>query len=53
MKEMVKKRTDSGTTVVGNLYRLYILADINGWRGNRTRAGITGTFGVPGKNNNG
>ena len=38
---------------VGNGYRLCILADLNGWIGDRTRAGITGTFGVPGENDNG
>ena len=38
---------------VGNGYRLCILGDLNGWIGNRTRAGITNAFGVPGKNDNG
>ena len=38
---------------VGNGYRLCILGDLNGWIGDRTRAGITGAFGVPGENNNG
>ena len=32
---------------VGNGYRLCILGDLNGWIGHRTRAGITGAFGVP------
>ena len=27
--------------------------DLNGWIGDRTRAGITGAFGVPGENDNG
>ena len=35
---------------VGNGYRLCILGDINGWIGDRTTAGITGTFGLPGEN---
>ena len=34
---------------VENEYRLCIL----GWIGDRTRAGITGAFGVPGENENG
>ena len=38
---------------VGNGYRLCILADLNGWIKDRTRAGITGAFGVPGENDNG
>ena len=29
-----------------------ILGDLNGWIGDRMRAGITGAFGVPGENNN-
>ena len=37
---------------VGNLYRLCILGDSNGWIGDRMRAGITGAFGVPGENDN-
>ena len=37
---------------VGNGYRLCILGDLNGFKGDRTRAGITGTFGVPGENDN-
>ena len=38
---------------VGNEYRLCILGDLNGWTGDRTRAGITGAFIVPGENDNG
>ena len=38
---------------VGTGCRLCILGDLNGWIGNRTRAGITGPFGVPGENDNG
>ena len=38
---------------VENLYRLCILGDLKGWIEDRTRAGITGAFGVPGENNNG
>ena len=37
---------------VGNGYRLCILGDLKGWIGGRTRAGITGVFGVPGENDN-
>ena len=35
---------------VGNGYRLCILGDLKGWRGDRTRAGITSDFGVPREN---
>ena len=38
---------------VGNGYRLCILGDRNGWIEDRTRAGTTGTFGVPGETDNG
>ena len=38
---------------VGSGYRLCILGDLNGWIRDRTRAGITGAFGVPGENDNG
>ena len=38
---------------VGNGYRLCLLGDLNGWVGDRVRVGITGTFGVPGENDNG
>ena len=38
---------------VGNRYKLCILGDLNGWIGDRMRAGITGTFGVTGENDNG
>ena len=34
-------------------YRLCMLGDLNGWIGDRVRAGITGAFGVPGENENG
>ena len=30
-----------------------MLGDLNGWTGDRLRAGITGAFGVPGENKNG
>ena len=33
---------------IGNGYSVCILGDLNGWIGNRTRADITGAFGVPG-----
>ena len=53
----MKKGTGSGTTWIGmdsvrNGYRLGILGYLNGWIGDRTRAGITGAFGVPGENDN-
>ena len=35
---------------VGNGYRLCILGDLNRWIGDRTIAGITGVFEVPGEN---
>ena len=37
---------------VGNGYRLCILGDLNGWIRDRTRASITGAFGVRGENDN-
>ena len=37
---------------VGNRYRLCILRDVNGWIGDRTRAGISGAFGIAGENDN-
>ena len=51
MKEMVKKGNDMDR--VGNGHRLWTLGDLNGWIGDRMRAGITGAFEVPGKNENG
>ena len=36
----------------GSGYSLCILGDLNSWIGDRTRAGITGAFGVPGENDN-
>ena len=33
-------------------YILCILGDLNGWIGDRSRAGITGAFRVPGENDN-
>ena len=55
MKETMKKEMDMDRTLdsVENEYRLCILGDLNGWIGERTRTGITGAFGVPGKNDNG
>ena len=38
---------------VGNGYRLFILGHLNGWIRDRTRAGTTGAFRVPGENDNG
>ena len=57
VKEMVKKEIDFRTTWTGlwmvwNGYRLCILGDLNRWVGDRTRAGITGAFGVSGENDN-
>ena len=37
---------------VGNGYRLCILGDLKRWIGDRTKAGITGAFGIPGENDN-
>ena len=37
---------------VGNRYRLYILGDLNGWTGDRTRTGITSCFVVSGEHDN-
>ena len=37
---------------VGDGYRLCILRNLNGWIGDRTRAGVTSAFGVPGENDN-
>ena len=48
MKEM-----DRIVDRVENGYRLCVLADLNGWSGDRVRVGITGTFGVTGQNYNG
>ena len=36
-----------------NMYRLYVLRDLNGWVGDNMRMGMTGVFGVPGENDNG
>ena len=38
---------------VGNQYILCVLGYLNGWIGDRVRAGITGAYGVPGENKNG
>ena len=38
---------------VGNRYRMCILKDLNGWIGDKDRAGITGDFGIPEENDNG
>ena len=38
---------------VGNGYRLCMLGYLNGWIRDRAKAGVTGAFGVPGKNDNG
>ena len=43
---------DSILDRVGNADRLCILGDLNGWIGDKMRAGITGTFGVSGENDN-
>ena len=34
---------------VRNGYRLCVVGDLNGWIGDRARAGITGAFGFPGE----
>ena len=41
---------DRSLDSIGSGYRLCILGDLNGWIGNRTRAGITSAFEVPGEN---
>ena len=38
---------------VGIGYRLCILGDLNGWRGDKARASITCAFGVLGENDKG
>ena len=38
---------------VGKGYTLCILGVLNGWIGDRVIAGITGSIGVPGENDNG
>ena len=43
---------DKAVDSVGNGYKLCILGNLNGWIGYRTRAGITGAFGVLGENDN-
>ena len=61
MKEMVKKMICSGTTWKGTWiaqqtgidYKLCVLRDLNGWIRDRVKPGVTGAFGVPGKNDNG
>ena len=55
---MGKKRTtwndmDRTLDSLGNGYRSCILGDLNGWIGDRTRAGITGAKGVSGEFDNG
>ena len=54
-KERERFWNDLDRTVdrVGNRYRLCILGDLNGWIGNRVRAGTIGAFGLLGKNDNG
>ena len=37
---------------IGNVHRLCILGDLNGWIGNMTRVRITGVFVVLGENDN-
>ena len=44
---------DRSMARVGNEYRLCVLEDLNGWIGDRVRAGITCAFGIPGENENG
>ena len=38
---------------VGNVYRLCVVEDLNGWIEDRVRTGIPGDFGVPDENHNG
>ena len=49
----MKKEMERTLNSVGNGYRLCIVGDLNGWIGDRARAGINGAFGVPGENGNG
>ena len=44
---------DRRLDILGNGCRLVILGDLNGWIGDKTRAGITVAFGVPGENDTG
>ena len=58
LKGTLKKVRGSGITWdrvdrVGNVYRLGVLGDLNGWVGDRVRVGITGSFGILGENDNG
>ena len=46
-KDRFWKEMDRIVDRVRNGYRLCILGDLNGWLGNRKRAGITGDFEVP------
>ena len=54
-EEMYRFWNDIGKDLdrVGNGYRVCILGELNGWIGDRTKAGITGASGVPGENANG
>ena len=52
-RDRICKNMDRILNRVGNGYRLCILSNLNGWIGDRMRAGITGGFGVPGENDNG
>ena len=52
-KERFWNDMDRTLDSVGSGYRLCILGDLNGWIRDRTRAGITGAFGVPGENDSG
>ena len=49
----MKKEMDRTLDNIGSGYKLCILGDLNGWIKDRTRAGITSDFGVPGENDNG
>ena len=51
-KESSWKDLDKVVDRVGNGYRLCVLGDLNGWFGDRLRAGMIGGFRVPGGNDN-
>ena len=53
-EEMERFRNDLNRVLdrVGNGCKLWVLGDLNDWVADRLRAGITGGFGVPGKNDN-
>ena len=51
-RERFWKDSDWVVDKIDNGYILCVLKDLNGWIVDRVRAGITGTFEVPGENDN-